>query len=94
MKIDTSKYSKEETNYLTHPWTHLDFVVFNRFDKIPILAIEVDGIAYHEQNKKQLNHDSIKNKCLMDCKLPLLRVKTNESGIEEKIIQALNSSLA
>lgn len=94
LKIDTSKYSKEETNYLTHPWTHLDFVVFNRFDKIPILAIEVDGIAYHEQNEKQLNHDSIKNKCLMDCKLPLLRVKTNESGIEEKIIQALNSSLA
>lgn len=93
LKIKTAKYNEEETKYLTHPWTHLDFVVFNKFDKMPILAIEVDGIAYHEQQEKQLKHDAIKDKCLTDCGLPILRVKTNQSNIKEKVIQALTNCL-
>ncbi len=91
LKIDKSKYSQEEARYLTHPWTHLDFVVFNRFDKEPLLAIEVDGIAYHEQREKQVGHDKIKDRCLQDCGLSILRVKTNGSNERDKIAQKLES---
>ena len=43
---------------------HLDFVIFNRFDNAPLLAIEVDGIAHHEQNEKQKEKDSIKSEAI------------------------------
>lgn len=91
VKIDSKKYSAEEYKYLSHPWTHLDFVIFNRFDKIPVLAIEVDGIAYHEQCSKQLNRDALKDRCLSDCHLPILRVKTNQANVGISVIEALQS---
>lgn len=92
VKIDSKKYSVDEYKYLSHPWTHLDFVIFNRFDKIPVLAIEVDGIAYHEQCSKQLNRDALKDRCLSDCHLPILRVKTNQANVKTSVVKALRSS--
>ena len=93
VKIDASRYEREEAAYLSHPWTHLDFVIFNKFDNAPLLAIEVDGIAYHEQNEKQKEKDSIKDRCLRESGLPLLRLKTQESGIEERIVSALKEAM-
>lgn len=91
IELDKNKYSIEEYRYLNHPWTHLDFVLFNKYDKAPILAIEVDGVSYHEQNSKQAMHDRIKNRCLNDSMLPLLRLKTNGSNEEHIIIDKLNT---
>lgn len=93
VKIDTSKYNNDELKYLLHPWTHLDFVIYNKYDKAPILAIEVDGISYHEQSEKQSQHDLIKNKCLNDAELPLIRLKTNGANEGMKIVDSLNSIL-
>ena len=68
-------------------------MIFNKFDNAPLLAIEVDGIAYHEQNEKQKEKDSIKDRCLRESGLPLLRLKTQESGIEERIVSALKEAM-
>lgn len=91
LKIDKDVFSDDVINYLMHPWTHLDFVIFNKYDKIPILAIEVDGIYYHEQNKKQCLHDKMKDECLQKYGIPLLRLKTNESNERERIISLLKN---
>lgn len=90
IELDKAKYNIEEYQYLNHPWTHLDFVLFNKYDKKPLLAIEVDGVSFHEQNSKQAMHDEIKNRCLNDSMLPLLRLKTNGSNEEQIIIDKLN----
>ena len=68
-------------------------MIFNKFDNAPLLAIEVYGIAYHEQNEKQKEKDSIKDRCLRESGLPLLRLKTQESGIEERIVSALKEAM-
>ena len=68
-------------------------MIFNKFDNAPLLAIEVDGIAYHEQKEKQKEKDSIKDRCLKNCGLPLLRLKTQESAIEEPIASALKEAM-
>ena len=43
--------------------------------------------------EKQKEKDSIKDRCLKDCGLPLLRLKTQESGIEERIVSALKEAM-
>lgn len=37
---------------------------FQQIRSVPLLAIEVDGIAYHEQNEKQKEKDSIKSEAI------------------------------
>jgi hypothetical protein len=39
----------------------VDFVVYNRVTSEPLLAIEVDGFAFHENNPDQLARDRHKN---------------------------------
>lgn len=53
----------------------------------------MDGISYHEQSEKQSQHDLIKNKCLSDAELLLIRLKTNGANEEMKIVDSLNSIL-
>jgi len=85
-------YSPEERRYLTHPWTHIDFVVYNIYDKKPVLLIEVDGVAFHEQKPKQRQHDAWKDEAVQRSHLKLLRLKTNGSEEEQKIRIALEGA--
>ena len=62
-----------------NPLTHVDFVVFNRITKKALLAIEVDGYAYHQAGSRQAERDAMKNDILRACDIPLLRFKTNGS---------------
>ena len=57
----------------------------------PVLVIEVDGVSFHEQRKEQQERDAKKNNILQKAGIPILRLKTNESGEEEKIRTALES---
>ena len=59
-------------------------------NKAPILAIEVDGYAFHKEGSKQAERDKIKNHILEMIGLPLLRLKTNGSDERNKIIDALD----
>lgn len=70
--------------------THTDFLIFNKFDKSPVLVVEVDGYSYHANNQKQLERDKMKDDILKKYNIPILRLPTNGSGEEEKICHLLS----
>ncbi len=81
--------NEQECKYAMNPATHLDFLIFNRIGKRPVLAIEVDGYEYHKEDTVQASRDLLKNHILELYEIPLLRFKTNGSGEKEKIIEML-----
>ena len=76
--------------YAMNMATHLDFLIYNRIGKKPVLAIEVDGYEYHKENTVQASRDFLKNHIMELYEIPLLRFKTNGSGEREKIIEMLD----
>ncbi|MBP2471355.1 hypothetical protein JOF53_000227 [Crossiella equi] len=83
----------EQAAYVRHR-ASVDFVVYNRVTNRPLLAIEVDGFTYHENNPVQLKRDELKNAILHTYRMPLLRLPTTGSGEEDKIRQALDEAEA
>ena len=90
---DYTVLTEEECRYARNPLTHVDFLLFRQMDKQPLLAIEVDGTAFHESGSKQAERDVKKNSVLKKCGVPLLRLRTDGSGEREKIETALQASL-
>lgn len=82
--------NEQECQYAMNPATHIDFLLYNRISKKPVLAIEVDGYEYHTKNTVQASRDLLKNHILELYEIPLLRFKTNGSGEKEKIIETLD----
>lgn len=87
---DYSNLSEREKSFASNPLTHIDFLVFNQMDKAPVMAIEVDGTKFHAEGSKQAERDEVKNTILKKCGIPLLRLRTNESGEKERIIAMLD----
>lgn len=54
------------------------------------MAIEIDGTRYHAEGSRQAERDAMKNSILQKCNIPLLRIRTNESGVRERIISKLS----
>ena len=90
---DWSLLNEQERKYISHYSTHLDFLVINHVTKKPVLAIETDGYSYHNDETEQHQRDLLKNRILEVYELPLVRLRTNESGEEEKIVSALRKAL-
>jgi hypothetical protein len=90
---DYSAFDLTEQKYLKHPWTHVDFLIINSVTKESVLVIEVDGVAFHKQSKHQFSHDKIKDRALVLNNISFIRLKTNQSNENERIINAINSSL-
>lgn len=82
--------NEQECQYAMNPATHLDFLIYNRIGKKPVLAIEVDGYEYHKGNTVQASRDFLKNHIMELYEIPLLRFKTNGSGEREKIVEVLD----
>lgn len=87
---DMSILNQKERTFAEHPWTHVDFLIFNRLDKEPVLVVEVDGYEFHQNNEKQKERDALKDIILDRIDLPHLRIVTNESGEREKLIKKLD----
>ncbi len=87
-------FDSKEISYIKNKNTHLDFLIFNKYDKKPILAIEVDGYDYHKLGTKQSERDELKNGILNKMGLDYLRFKTNGSCEKEKIINKLVKNTA
>lgn len=85
--------SEEECRYAMNPATHLDFLIYNRISKKPVLAIEVDGYEYHKKHTVQASRDLLKNRIMELYEIPLLRFMTNGSGEKEKIIEMLEQRM-
>lgn len=87
---DYSQFSSREMQYAKNPNTHIDFLVFNKLDKFPVMAIEVDGYRFHELNEKQKERDELKDRILKYLGLPLSRFSTVGSGEKERLDKELS----
>jgi hypothetical protein len=77
---DISFLEEHEQKYVLHPWSHVDFLFYNRVTKERLFVLEVDGISFHEQKVKQKLKDEIKDRVLQMNEIPVYRFKTNESN--------------
>lgn len=89
---DYPLFSEEEIQFIKDD-SRLDFLLYNDIDKYPILAIEVDGVSYHD-NELQRERDKKKNHILEILELPLLRLSTDGHDEEVKIIESLSMAMA
>lgn len=83
------KLDKHECEFVMNVLTHTDFIIFNKLAKMPVLVIEVDGYKYHANNPKQLERDKMKDTILQKYGIPVLRIRTNESGEETRLYNKL-----
>ncbi len=91
--VDLSRLTPRQEAFVQRR-ASVDFVVYNRVTNHPVLAIEVDGFAFHENNPAQLERDTLKNEILQIHQMPLLRLPTTGSGEDQRIRQALDDSEA
>ena len=90
LNVKGIELTNDEYKFYKNPNAHADFLIYNKISHKPVLVIEVDGVSFHEQNKEQQERDSKKNSILQKANIKLLRLKTNESGEEERIKNALD----
>lgn len=88
---DPCYLNDEECRYAINPATHLDFLIYSKISKRPIVAIEVDGFHFHKAGTEQAERDKKKNHILERCGIPLMRFITNGSGEKEKIMEFLRN---
>nr|WP_246388029.1 AAA domain-containing protein [Desulfovibrio intestinalis] len=84
---------EKQRKYALHPATHVDFIIFNKMDKMPILAIEIDGTSYHKEGSIQYARDRMKDEILKRYNIPILRLATNGSSEEQRIRSKLSEIL-
>lgn len=87
---DFSKLDEQETKYASNSLTHLDFLIYSKLSKSPVLGIEVDGFEFHKDGTKQANRDKMKDRILDKYNFPILRFRTIESNEKEKLTNKLN----
>lgn len=91
---DTSQFEGRKLEYALNPWTHIDFLIYNRITKQPVLAIEVDGYAFHKDGTKQSERDKLKNEILCDLEIPYIRFSTKGNNEKEILKNTLQKILA
>lgn len=84
-------FSDDEIQFIKNN-SRIDFLLYNKIDRTPVLAIEVDGVSFHD-NKIQQERDNKKNHILEILGLPLLRLSTDGHNEETKIIESLNVAM-
>jgi AAA domain-containing protein/uncharacterized protein DUF2726 len=90
---DLSRLTLVQRAYVQHR-ASVDFVVYNQVTNQPLLAIEVDGFAFHENSPDQRSRDALKDEILDAHQMPLLRLPTTGSREHQQIRQALDNAEA
>lgn len=90
---DFSKLTEAEIKYAKNPLTHLDFIIYNKRGKVPVLGIEVDGYEFHKEGSAQNKRDKMKDTILGKYHFPILRFGTNESNEKVKLVKVLENLL-
>lgn len=83
--------NKDEIRFFYNPWTHADFVIYNKYSNQPVAIIEVDGVSFHEQQQRQVERDTMKDNILTKANISFIRLKTNESNEKQRIINLLSA---
>lgn len=86
---DTDKLDKTEAEFVKKS-SHIDFLIYNKVSKQSVLAIEVDGFAFHANNPEQLQRDALKDRILDKYSIPIIRFATDGSEEEKKLRKRLD----
>lgn len=86
---DRARLTERQRRFVSNS-ASVDFVVYNRVTNQALLAIEVDGFAYHENKPEQRERDATKDDIFGNHDLPLMRLPTTGSREEQRIRQALD----
>jgi RecA/RadA recombinase len=92
--LNTPNLSEREQQFVMHPWAHVDLVVYDTIGKEPLVAIEIDGWAYHRPGSLQSIRDEIKNSIFSQASMSLVRLSTTGSGEKNVIAEALRKAVA
>lgn len=87
---DFSLLGEENRRYVFNAATHLDFLLYNRVGKQPVLAIETDGYEFHKEGTEQSERDQRKNRILALYGIPLLRLSTVGTDERKRIENKLS----
>lgn len=88
-KKNPENYRGKETAYVMHYCTHVDFLIYNKLSKQPVLVVEVDGYSFHGPNTRQSQRDNMKDEILYKYGIPIVRFKTNESNERKRLEEVL-----
>lgn len=91
VSTDKKVFSEREVQFINHR-ASCDFVLYYRIGKKPLAVIEVDG-GFHEK-EEQIKRDQLKNSILEKAGIPLLRLRTTDGDVEERVAEFLNEILA
>ncbi len=90
---DVSLLTNDDMSYALHPKTHIDFLLYNKVSKRPVLAIETDGYQHHKEGTTQSIRDEKKNRILITFGIPLLRLSTIGSNERQRVIEILREKM-
>jgi len=88
--LPNTRRLNEEQRAFVFTDSALDFSVYSRVTHKLVLAIEVDGWAYHGNDEAQRKRDALKDSIMGAYGVPVLRLPTNGSGEGQRISEALN----
>ena len=77
--------TERERYFIDSPFSHVDFLLYHRITKQPVIAVEVDGWKYHNESEIQQSRDSLKNSVFAKCGLNLYRISTTDTVSVESI---------
>lgn len=69
-------------------------MIYNKVSKQPVLAIEVNGYAFHKEGTKQYERNILKDGIFTKYDLPLMRLSTTGSGEKGKLVSKLKELFA
>ncbi|MGY2285144.1 AAA domain-containing protein [Pseudomonas gingeri] len=78
---DNPQWTKPQRAFMRR--STCDFVIYFKIGKVPLAVIEVDGGSHDRPD--QAARDAVKNEILAKSDIPLLRLRTVESHIEQRI---------
>lgn len=88
---ETSLLTEDEKRFVMKTQSHVDFLIYEALGKRPKLAIEVDGVSFHQDTGRQAERDKMKNEIFEKYGLPLYRFRTDDSNEKERLVSILDS---
>ncbi len=90
---DTDRLNERQKKFVRST-SAVDFAIYHKVSKRMLLAIEVNGTEYHEDNPEQQARDELKAQIISVYGADMLSLRTNDSNIESMIRDRLDRILA
>ena len=90
---DFSLLDESERRYAENGLTHVDFLIYNKVGRQPVLVIETDGYQHHKEGSRQKERDKMKDRILELYGIPCERLSTAESNERDRIETKLKEIL-